>query len=207
MRRSENLEGYTDAAWAATRREVAARAITSLMQRDHEARAQLIAAGGLASVLALLDTETPGCERVQFYMASLLATLVLDKDAMLALQARGEGPPMFRTTLRQLGRTLARLKASQVASDSAGAAITAAAEAAGGHPKGGSRASSGGAKRGSVTGAEVDYRGVLGFWWPVEWFIMVSATAMRRRPCVKAYQLDNQPHVPDINNPPPPQLL
>lgn len=54
---SGDLEGYPDAAWAAARREVAARAINSIMQRDHEARAQLIDSGGVASVLALLDQE------------------------------------------------------------------------------------------------------------------------------------------------------
>lgn len=54
---SGRLEGYSDATWAAAQREVAARAINSLMQRDHDARAQLIASGGVASVLALLDDE------------------------------------------------------------------------------------------------------------------------------------------------------
>jgi hypothetical protein len=54
---SGDLEGYPDAAWAAARREVAARAINSVMRRDHEARAQLIESGGMLSVLALLDSE------------------------------------------------------------------------------------------------------------------------------------------------------
>jgi hypothetical protein len=66
--------------------------------------------------------QTPGCERVQFYMASLLATLVLDREAMSALQARGDGPPMFRTTLRQLTRTLTRLKSAKAAAAAAAAA-------------------------------------------------------------------------------------
>jgi hypothetical protein len=195
---SGDLPGYPDAAWAAARREVAARAINGLMQRDHAARAQLIAAGGVASVLALLDSEvghgvrpcrhgrrphlgrrgvlraflphqalnwpqtrppasratadlnpslflpqpTPGSERVQFYMASLLATLVLDQEAMSALQARGDGPPMFRTTLRQLARTLQRLKAGH-------APEGAAAEASEGGGKG--------------ADAARDYRGARGW--------------------------------------------
>ena len=54
---SRDLEGYPDAQAAAGRREVAARAVTALMQRDHEARARLVAAGGVSSVLELLDSE------------------------------------------------------------------------------------------------------------------------------------------------------
>lgn len=131
--RSEDLQGYPDAAWAAMRREIAARAVTSIMQRDHTARAALISSGGLMGVLKLLEDEvgpwlgapavcvwggvrrnamelyarvwapgppacgptrssphpapqSPGCERVQYYMASLLADMVLDNDAMKQLQ-------------------------------------------------------------------------------------------------------------------------
>ena len=54
---SADEEGCADAAWLAARREVAARAINALMQRDHKARAQLIAVGGVVNVLALLDNE------------------------------------------------------------------------------------------------------------------------------------------------------
>lgn len=58
---SGDLEGYPDAAWASARREVAARAIMSLMQRDPEARGALIESGGVGSVLRLLDSEVRAC--------------------------------------------------------------------------------------------------------------------------------------------------
>lgn len=56
-RRSEDLQGYPDAAWAAMRREIAARAVTSILQRDHTARAALISSGGMMGVLKLLEDE------------------------------------------------------------------------------------------------------------------------------------------------------
>lgn len=54
---SSNLDGYADRAWAAARREAAAKAITSLTQRDHDARMQLIVKGGIPKVLDLLDSK------------------------------------------------------------------------------------------------------------------------------------------------------
>lgn len=54
---SSNLEGYADKAWAAGRREAAAKAITNLIQRDHEARTQLISTGGIARILDLLESK------------------------------------------------------------------------------------------------------------------------------------------------------
>lgn len=52
-----NLEGYEDRAWAATRREAAAKAITSLLQRDHDARKELMMMGGISQILGLLDSK------------------------------------------------------------------------------------------------------------------------------------------------------
>lgn len=52
-----DLGGYADASWAAARRETAARAITCVVQRDQDARAQLMAMGGVHSLLALLDAQ------------------------------------------------------------------------------------------------------------------------------------------------------
>jgi hypothetical protein len=72
-----------------------------------------------------LRPQAPGSGRVQYFMASLLATLVLDKEAMATLQARGEGLPLFRTTLRQLARTLARLKEARAAAAAAAGAAPA----------------------------------------------------------------------------------
>eukprot|EP00878_Enallax_costatus_P009356 GHUV01009778.1.p1 GENE.GHUV01009778.1~~GHUV01009778.1.p1 ORF type:complete len:367 (+),score=140.05 GHUV01009778.1:311-1411(+) len=54
---SSNLDGYADRPWAAARRETAAKAITSLIQRDHDARMQLIVTGGIVKVLDLLDSK------------------------------------------------------------------------------------------------------------------------------------------------------
>lgn len=51
------LPGYADKAWAAARREAAAKAITSLVQRDHDARMQLMMTGGVPKLLALLDSK------------------------------------------------------------------------------------------------------------------------------------------------------
>jgi hypothetical protein len=54
---ASNLEGYEDRAWAGLRREAAAKAITSLVQRDHEARTQLMMMGGINQVLTLLEAK------------------------------------------------------------------------------------------------------------------------------------------------------
>lgn len=53
----KNMEGYSDAKSTAARREAAAKAINSLMQRDHDARTQLIETGNMKAVLQLLDPE------------------------------------------------------------------------------------------------------------------------------------------------------
>ena len=102
-------------------------------------------------------------------MASLLATLVLDKEAMTALQARGDGPPMFRTTLRQLVRTMQRLKTSRAAAAAAGGGLLRAnsnMSALGGEGHAGGSSSAGrtfgtSAARwsSSAAGAGNDYRG------------------------------------------------
>jgi hypothetical protein len=52
-----NLPGYEDRAWAAARREAAAKALTSLVQRDHDSRMQLVLMGGLTNILGLLDSK------------------------------------------------------------------------------------------------------------------------------------------------------
>ncbi|KAF8071180.1 hypothetical protein HT031_001262 [Scenedesmus sp. PABB004] len=106
------LEGYTDRAWAAARRETAAKAIASLVQRDADVRASLVATGGIGRLLALLDAKGPGSARVQFAMASVLATLVLDDGAMALIQGRGEGHLVFTATLRLLGHVVNALKFS-----------------------------------------------------------------------------------------------
>lgn len=103
-------------------------------------------------------------------MASLLATLVLDKEAMDALQARGDGPPMFRTTLRQLARTMQRLKESRAAA-AGGLQRTAsnmsASTMGAGSSLSGARVprASGGAAHASANGATggLDYRGEAGW--------------------------------------------
>jgi hypothetical protein len=59
------LPGYANKAWAAARREAAAKAITSLVQRDHDARMQLMMTGGIQKLLALLDSKV-GDQRQQF---------------------------------------------------------------------------------------------------------------------------------------------
>lgn len=55
-----NLDGYEDRAWIATRREAAAKAILSLLQRDHSARTELTMMGGIAQILALLEAKVGG---------------------------------------------------------------------------------------------------------------------------------------------------
>jgi hypothetical protein len=59
------LPGYADKAWAAARREAAAKAITSLVQRDHDARMQLMMTGGIQKLLALLDSKVGGTQQQQ----------------------------------------------------------------------------------------------------------------------------------------------
>lgn len=44
--------------------------------------------------------QGPGHSRVQFCMASLLATLVLDEEAMEIIRQRGEGHLVFEATLK-----------------------------------------------------------------------------------------------------------
>ncbi|GFH14010.1 uncharacterized protein HaLaN_09983 [Haematococcus lacustris] len=72
------------------RRETAAKVLTSLIQRDGDARHSLIASGSLRSVLALLNPTGPGSAIIQFCMASLLATMVLDDEAMELIREREE---------------------------------------------------------------------------------------------------------------------
>jgi hypothetical protein len=74
---SSDLEGYEDRSWAAARREAAAKAITSLMQRDHEARSQLIMMGGINQILAQLEAKV-GCLHEAF----------LDTTSCCAIKAR-----------------------------------------------------------------------------------------------------------------------
>jgi hypothetical protein len=63
---ASDLEGYADAKWVVSRRCAAAKCLTSVMQRDHEARVTLVGAGGILRILSLLDTKVghPGCKRV-----------------------------------------------------------------------------------------------------------------------------------------------
>lgn len=51
------LPGYEDRAWAAARWEAAARALTSIVQRDHAARVQLVLMGGIPRILELLQAK------------------------------------------------------------------------------------------------------------------------------------------------------
>lgn len=44
--------------------------------------------------------QGPGHSKVQFCMAALLATLVLDEEAMEIIQQRGEGHLVFEATLK-----------------------------------------------------------------------------------------------------------
>lgn len=145
---SGNLPGYADKAWAASRREAAAKVITSLIQRDHDARMQLIITGGIVKVLTLLESKVrldyaacsaevtyvarlnavkncdrghsiqclclppqgPGHSRVQYCMAAMLATLVLDDGAMEVIKQRGEGHLVFEATLKLLSYVMNALK-------------------------------------------------------------------------------------------------
>lgn len=47
--------------------------------------------------------QGPGHSKVQFCMAALLATLVLDEQAMEILQQRGEGHLVFEAALKLVG--------------------------------------------------------------------------------------------------------
>lgn len=51
-------------------------------------------------VLRMSCLQGPGQSRVQYCMAALLATLVLDEQAMGILQQRGEGHLVFEVTLK-----------------------------------------------------------------------------------------------------------
>lgn len=105
----QDLPGYSPE-WAAARREAAARIIVSMLQRDHDARRQLVRSGGIASVLELLEPKGPGAEKVQFCMASLLATVILDDDLMVEIKQRGESPQLFSKCTTVLSATLDRLR-------------------------------------------------------------------------------------------------
>ncbi len=59
---ARNLEGYAAAA-AAARREAAAKLLTTLVQRDADARRSLIASGALRNVMALLNPKVWGGRR------------------------------------------------------------------------------------------------------------------------------------------------
>ncbi|WIA12059.1 hypothetical protein OEZ85_012136 [Tetradesmus obliquus] len=156
------LPGYADKAWAAARREAAAKAITSLVQRDHDARMQLMMTGGVPKLLALLDSKGPGHARVQFCVASVLAILVLDDAAMEVIKQRGEGHLVFEATLRLLSHVLTAVKFSlavgdgQILSEGMTKADVAAAmqKLRNGSDSGGKEASTASLRQGSVTGAD-----------------------------------------------------
>lgn len=57
-------------------------------------------------VLLLCVGQGPGHSRVQFCMASLLATLVLDDEAMEIIRQRGEGHLIFEATLQLVRATM-----------------------------------------------------------------------------------------------------
>lgn len=57
---ADPVQGYEDKAWTAMRREAAAKGITSLLQRDHSARIELMMMGGIAQILALLEAKVGG---------------------------------------------------------------------------------------------------------------------------------------------------
>ncbi|GIL66635.1 hypothetical protein Vafri_20126 [Volvox africanus] len=106
---AKNLEGYAPDA-AAARRETAAKLLTTMVQRDADARRSLIASGALRSVISLLNPKGPGESMIQFCAASLLATMVLDDDAMELIRDRGEAPLMFEACIVLLHSTLGKLK-------------------------------------------------------------------------------------------------
>eukprot|EP00198_Chlamydomonas_reinhardtii_P003541 XP_001692877.1 flagellar associated protein [Chlamydomonas reinhardtii] len=70
----------------------------------------LIASGALRNVISLLNPKGPGENMIQFCAASLLATLVLDDDAMELIRDRGEAPLMFEACIVLLQSTLGKLK-------------------------------------------------------------------------------------------------
>ena len=82
-----NIEGYQplDSQY---RRETAAKVLTSLCQRDQEARKSLVTSGSLKHVLDLLGPQYVPTIMIQFCMASLLATLVLDDEVMEVVRVR-----------------------------------------------------------------------------------------------------------------------
>lgn len=57
-----------------------------------------------------LYMQGPGETMTQFCMASLLATLVLDDDAMALIKERNEAPIMFEACLVLLSSVMAQLK-------------------------------------------------------------------------------------------------
>jgi hypothetical protein len=61
-------------------------------------------------VLNLLLPQGPGHEMVQFCMASMLATLVLDDEAMETIRERDESAILFEACLSLLSATLERLR-------------------------------------------------------------------------------------------------
>mmetsp|Transcript_26929 Transcript_26929/g.69418 ORF Transcript_26929/g.69418 Transcript_26929/m.69418 type:complete len:871 (-) Transcript_26929:1245-3857(-) len=102
------MPGYKDSD-AQSRRETSAKILTSLIQRDVEARKLLVTSGALKSVLELLNPEGPGSSMVQFCMASLLATLVLDDETMELIRDSGEAPTLFESCLRLLVSVFGKL--------------------------------------------------------------------------------------------------
>ena len=82
-----NIDGYKPAD-SKYRRETAAKVLTSLCQRDQEARKSLISSGSLKHVLDLLGPQYAPTIMIQFCMASLLATLVLDDEVMELVRVR-----------------------------------------------------------------------------------------------------------------------
>ncbi|GAX81636.1 hypothetical protein CEUSTIGMA_g9064.t1 [Chlamydomonas eustigma] len=102
-------EGYTDQKEAADRRCTAAKALTSIMIRDYDARQSLISTGSLKHLLAMLVTEGPGEAMIRYCSSSILALLILDDDVMALIQQRGEMVKLFQACLMLIDDCIKRM--------------------------------------------------------------------------------------------------
>ncbi|GMH33927.1 hypothetical protein BSKO_01761 [Bryopsis sp. KO-2023] len=105
----QDLEGYNEK-WGLERRVVACKMLTGIIQRDHEVRMKIIDNGRIKIILELLNGKGCGSKMIQFCMASILATLVLDDDAMELINTRKECTLMMEWCLVLLARTIESLR-------------------------------------------------------------------------------------------------
>eukprot|EP00803_Ostreobium_quekettii_P006067 evm.model.scf_440.6 EVM.evm.TU.scf_440.6 scf_440:39552-53991(-) len=113
----KDLPGYSGS-WGQERRLLSAKTLTCITQRDHDVRMKIVENGRILSILSFLKNAGPPTETsemMQFCMASILATIILDDEVMALVTQRKECHVVFEACLVLLDSTLNEMKREEEA--------------------------------------------------------------------------------------------